>query len=209
MTAQHQTELRLPFNDEWLVFWGGDTLELNHHHDYRVQRYAFDLVMVDETGSFYRGEERTNETSFSFGQPIISPAAGTVLEAVDGMRDNPPGELNTYSLLGNYLLIKHDEDEFSVLAHLKQGSLLVAAGEDVEQGQEIAACGNSGHSTDAHLHYHLQDSDVLARINDHYEEITLARGIKVYFNDLLLERNGIVKPRKECSPVKGDIVSNA
>lgn len=209
MPAQHQTELRLPFNGEWLVFWGGNTAEINQHHGNQSQRYAFDFVKTDEEGNFYRGDEQTNEASFSFGQPILSPADGMVIEAVDGVRDNQPGQLNTYSILGNYLLIKHHEDEFSVLAHLKQHSVVVEAGETVKRGQEIAQCGNSGHSTDAHLHYQLQDFDVFAEINANYKQRKLARGIKVYFADILLERNGITRPRQQCSPIKGDIVSHA
>ena len=209
MPAQHQTELHLPFSGEWLVFWGGDTPELNHHHDSPAEKFAFDFVMTDENGEFYRGGERTNEASFSFGQPIFSPADGTVIEAVDGVRDNQPGQLNTYSILGNYLLLKHDEDEFSVLAHLKQHSVAAKAGDTVESGQQIAECGNSGHSTDTHLRYQLQDFDVFAEMNDQYEQRNLARSIKVYFTDILLERNGITKPRRQCSPIKGDTVSNA
>ncbi|HVV25431.1 MAG TPA: M23 family metallopeptidase [Candidatus Saccharimonadales bacterium] len=209
MPAQHQTELHLPFEGEWLVFWGGDTPELNHHHDSQAEKYAFDFVVTDEGGNFYRDGERTNEASLAFGRPILSPAAGTAIETVDGVRDNRPGRLNTYSILGNYVLIKHNEDEFSLLAHLRQYSLQVQAGEQIEQGQLLAQCGNSGRSSDAHLHYQLQDFDVFAELNTSHEQRALARGIKAYFTDVLLERNGITKPRRQCSPVKDDIVSNA
>lgn len=58
----HSTKLRLPFNDEWLVFWGGDTEQLNHHHNSTAQRYAFDFVQVDENGKFYASDGADNTT---------------------------------------------------------------------------------------------------------------------------------------------------
>lgn len=206
---RNHTELQLPFSGEWLVYWGGGKPELNHHYSNASQKYAIDFVVIDELGGFYQDGTRTNDASYSFGKNILSPAAGVVIEAVDGIRDNEPGILNTYSILGNYLLIKHSEDEFSILSHLRHGSLSVTAGEEIAAGQIIAQCGNSGHSTDAHLHYHLQSSDIFAKLDDNFKQTNVARGVKPYFTDILLERSGITKPRKSCSPIKGDIVSAA
>ena len=45
---KHQTQLSLPFKGKWLVFWGGDTKELNQHHDVPNQRFAFDFVIADD-----------------------------------------------------------------------------------------------------------------------------------------------------------------
>ena len=61
-------------------------------------------------------------------------------------------------LRGNYLLLQHSPREYSLLAHLKPGSLLVRQGESVRQGQPVAACGNSGNSSEPHLHFQLQDT---------------------------------------------------
>lgn len=62
-----------------------------------------------------------------------------------------------YRLAGNYVVIKHAENEYGFLAHLKQGSICVEPGEDVERGQEIGRCGHSGNSSEPHLHFHVHD----------------------------------------------------
>ncbi len=62
---KHQTELSLPFKGRWLVGWGGDTKELNHHHDVPAQRFAFDLLGVDEKGETHRGDGTKNEDIFA------------------------------------------------------------------------------------------------------------------------------------------------
>ena len=121
------TPLRLPFNGEWLTFWGGDTLAQNHHHNNQCQRYGFDFVIVDAMGSMYRVDGSENEQYYSFEQPILAAGDGVVVEAVDGVRDNRPFDINPYSVLGNYVMLQHSEQEFSVLGHLRQGSVSVRA----------------------------------------------------------------------------------
>jgi len=59
------------------------------------------------------------------------------------------------------IVIDHGNGEFSILAHLKRGSIAVKAGDTVEIGQFLGLCGNSGHAAQAHLHYHLQNSPVI------------------------------------------------
>lgn len=206
-----EAELQLPFNGEWLVFWGGDTTRLNYHRSHNApdQRFAFDFVKVDDSGSFYREDFPANGNSYSFGSPIASPASGLVIDVMDELPDNEPGILDeTVRAIGNYVLIRHKPNEYSVLANVQQGSATVDIAQSIESGETIAACGNSGHSTDPHLHYHLQNS---ARLH-HYEdvpEVGPAAGVKPYFANVLRQRRGIIKPAKSCSPIRGDIVSNA
>jgi murein DD-endopeptidase MepM/ murein hydrolase activator NlpD len=64
----------------------------------------------------------------------------------------------TRDFRGNFVIIKHAEKEYSFIAHLKKDSVAVKAGDKVKQGQVIGLCGNSGHSTEPHIHFHLQDS---------------------------------------------------
>src|SRR4051812_32979782 len=97
----------LPFNGFWLTFWGGDTLEKNYHHSTVSQKYAFDFIQTNETGNFFRSNGKTNEDYFSFGLDIIAPSNAVVIEIVDGMRDNKPGELNSFNVIGNYIMLKH------------------------------------------------------------------------------------------------------
>ena len=193
---KHETKLSLPFKDRWRVVWGGDTKELNIHHDTPNQRFAFDFVGVDEHGKSRGGEGKSNEDYFAFGRDVLAPADGVVTDAIDGVRDNEPGSMNPYSALGNAVFIQHREREVSVLAHLKLGSIKVKVGDKVNKGQVIALCGNSGNSSEPHLHYHLQNTPV---IQD-------GTGIKCYFVKVVVMDGGDKKTKVNYSPIKGEIV---
>ena len=193
---EHEARLSLPFEGSWFVIWGGDTKELNQHRGTPNQRFAFDFLMVDASGKSYRGEGKKNEDYPAFGRKIVAPADGVVTEVIRGVRDNVPGSMNPYSALGNAVVIRHREHEVSVLAHLKQGSIEVQVGDRVKRGQLLGLCGNSGNSSEPHLHYHLQNTPI---VQD-------GTGIKCFFHDVLLTREGKTEKMKRCSPVKGDLV---
>jgi murein DD-endopeptidase MepM/ murein hydrolase activator NlpD len=123
-------------------------------------------------------------------------------------RDNLPGNINNYSILGNYLIIRHSKQEFSVLAHLRRGSLKAKAGDRVATGQKIGECGNSGYSSDPHLHYYLQSSDVFACLQN-FEKVNVAMAVKAHFSDVNSRQNGKKVRRNLYSPVKDDRVSRA
>ncbi len=198
---------QLPFKGSWFVFWGGDTKELNYHHDDAAEKYALDMIMLDDNGSSHSAEGLRNEDYYAFGQVISSPADGVVVEAVDGLRDNEPNRTtNNYAFSGNFVMIRHAEKAFSVLAHLKQYSVNVKAGQKVRAGQKLGLCGNSGNSTEPHLHFHVQDDSVWTEIASDYRRKPLAKGVKAYFRTDVL-RNGN-SARKQCyAPVKGDTIA--
>lgn len=150
-----RTRLRLPFEGEWWVFWGGRSREENYHRASALQRYAYDFV-VRRDGSTHRGDGSRNRDYWCEGEPVLAPAAGTVVVAEDGVPENVPGEMNADEKLGNHVVIDHGNDEFSLFAHLQTGSVAVATGETVEPGTPVGACGNSGNSSEPHLHYQLQ-----------------------------------------------------
>ncbi len=194
---RNQSELSLPFRGRWLVVWGGDTEEMNQHHDVPNQRSAFDFLGVDGQGKTRKGEAHANEDYFAFGREILAPADGTVTDVITGVRDNVPGSMNPYSALGNAVLIQHRESEVSVLAHLKLGSIKVKVGDKVKAGHLIGLCGNSGNSSEPHLHYHLQNTPI---IQD-------ATGIKCYFQKVILLQNGKRQDKAEYSPIKSEIIA--
>src|SRR5687767_9218952 len=144
---RNTTMLFLPFKDSWSVAWGGDTRELNYHHDTPNQRFAFDFVVVDGSGQTFKGNGARNEDYYAFGREVLAPAGGIVTDVISGVRDNAPGSMNPYSGLGNAVFIKHGEAEVSILAHLKLGSTRVRVGDNVQRGQVIGLCGNSGNSS--------------------------------------------------------------
>lgn len=189
---RNKTILQLPFKGGWFVGWGGDTKKLNHHHDVPNQKYAFDFVVIDDKKKSYRGKGLTNKEYYAFGKKILSPASGVVVEVIEGVRDNKPGSMNDYSALGNAVIIKHSKNEISVLAHLKQYNSKVRVGDKIKAGQIIGLCGNSGNSSEPHLHYHLQNNEI---IQD-------GKGIKCYFQNVNVKNMF----KEEYSPIKKDIV---
>lgn len=193
---RNKTTLYLPFKGSWFVFWGGDTKKLNAHHNVPNQKFAFDLDAIDKNGKRYKRRGKKNEDYYSFGKKILAPADGVVVEFVDGIRDNKPGLMNDYFIFGNTIIIKHRKNEISVLAHLRQGSLKVKAGDKVKKGQIIALCGNSGNSSEPHLHYHLQDNEIIQK----------GKGIKIFFKDVKLFAKGKEIFYKEYSPRKKDCI---
>jgi hypothetical protein len=196
VVEKHQTELSLPFKGKWLVFWGGDTKELNYHHDTPNQRFAFDFLGVNEEGKTHKGDGKINEDYFAFGREIIAPADGVVTEVINGVRDNVPGSMNPYSAVGNAVLIQHRDNEVSVMAHFKFDSIKVRVGDKVAKGQLIGLCGNSGNSSEPHLHYHLQNTPV---IQD-------GIGIKCLFQKVTIIKDGQPQIKTGYSPVKADII---
>ena len=189
--------LILPFDGSAFVFWGGDTAEMNHHHANPVQRYAFDFVGVPLAVGTQRwsNEGTRNEDFFIFGRAILCPLDGVVIEAVDGLRDNAPGQMNERMISGNFVLIKHGDSVFSHSSHLQCGSVAVKAGASVRRGQVLACCGNSGRSSEPHLHFHLQSDDRIGR----------PEGLKCWFEKVQVGKEILC----DYSPVKGDVVENA
>jgi peptidase M23-like protein len=189
--------LRLPFTGQWLTLWGGDTPEQNHHHPVPSQRHAFDFLIHDKDGKSFRGEGDRNEDYYCFGKPILAPADGVVTDVIRGVRDNKPRSMNPYSAVGNAVLIQHAKHEVSVLAHFKFRSIQVQVGQRVKAGQVLGACGNSGNSSEAHLHYHLMNTPVMQD----------GTGVKCFFARMTVTRDGEAQLKDGYSPVKGDRVA--
>jgi hypothetical protein len=133
----------------------------SHSWGVLAQRFAYDFVISKE-GSTHTGDGRSLKNYYAFGQPLVAPASGVVVAAVDRYRDYPyPGDgwidWRARDIRGNHVILKHDEEAFSLIAHLRQGSCCVNKNQHVEAGQQIGECGNSGHSTEPHIHIHVQD----------------------------------------------------
>ncbi|PCI35757.1 MAG: hypothetical protein COB53_10735 [Elusimicrobia bacterium] len=191
----HQTKITFPLQGRWLIYWGGATLEQNHHAQTRNQRWAFDILGVGRGSKTRRGESDENEDYYCFGREIRSFGKGLVTDVITGVRDNRPGSLNPYSALGNAVVVKHRDHEVSVFAHLKQGSVRVKKGDRVTTGQPLGQCGNSGNSSEPHLHYHMQNTPILQD----------GTGIPVVFDILDVKGKG---RKRLFSPVKGDVIFN-
>ena len=187
---RNTTKMHLPFKGVWSVFWGGDTKELNYHVVSAAQKHAFDILIFDSTGKSYKGTGQNNSDYYAFGKELLAPCDGEVVLVVDGVKDNKPGILNPTYIPGNSVIIKTVNNEYVFFAHFKQHSILVKEGDRIKRGTLIGLCGNSGNSSEPHLHFHLQNA----------EDMNSAMGIKCYFENLKV--NGIGK--MDYSPIKGD-----
>lgn len=192
--ARNTTKLILPFKDEWTVIWGGDTKELNYHVESEAQKNAFDFVITNEKGKSNMTGGKTNDDYYAFGKDLIAPCDGEVVLVVDGVKDNVPGILNPVYVPGNTVIIKTQNNEFLFFAHFKQHSIVVKQGQIIKQGQLLGLCGNSGNSSEPHLHFHIQN----------VEDMNSATGVKCYFDKIQV--NGQTKI--DYSPIQKEKVIN-
>ena len=118
-------------------------------------RYALDFIRIEDGLSFH-GDGTQLADFYSFDLPILSPAWGTVLACRNDVPDNAPGEINLHDNWGNHVLISLPGGQCVLLAHLRQGSISVLPGQWLVPGLPIGRCGNSGRSTQPHLHLHVQ-----------------------------------------------------
>lgn len=154
----------MPICDEWFVFWGGTNEFENYHYLYPHQRYAYDLIRVVDHQTF-KNEGIHNEDYFAFGAKVVAPLDGKVLQVIQHIPDQPVGEMNEADFLGNYIILEHAEGEYSLIAHLKQYSTVVKQGDVVKSGELLALCGNSGNSSEAHIHFQVMDCPHIEQAN--------------------------------------------
>lgn len=160
--AYTKQEYSLPFKGEWFTFWGGSHVLLNYHYAYETQRYAYDFVALED-GASYEGDPSRNESFHAFGREVLAPADGVIAEVANDVEDNVPvGTMNEKQAAGNYVIIDHD-GEYSILAHFKQGSITVQKGDMVKRGDLLGLTGNSGNSSEAHIHFQVSDQPSLEK----------------------------------------------
>ncbi|NUM81155.1 M23 family metallopeptidase [bacterium] len=155
-------EYSLPFQGTWLVSNGGTNKENSHSWGIYAQRFAYDFIKEEDIKNINPFKKNKLDDCTTFNQLILAPADGKVVDIKDGLEDFPePGsykiDWKTKDIRGNYIILQHGPNEFSLLAHLSKKSILVKPGDHVARYQVIAKCGNSGNSTTAHLHFQIQD----------------------------------------------------
>lgn len=174
---EDRTDLILPLRGRLLVFDGHDFYA--HHRRWPLShpilqqlgftgnggRYAYDLSVVDAAGRMFRGDGTRNEDWYGWNAPVLAPGSGTVAAAANDEPDWDVGRTSLpdsmvmtrpLSLYGNYLVIDHGNGEYSLIAHMRRGSVHAQQGTRVTQGQQIGAVGFSGSVYTIHTHYQLQ-----------------------------------------------------
>lgn len=182
-----EVPLALPFHGRWLVQNSPARRVPSHGTDLLGGRYAIDFVGVDRgRRTADRSDWRTLLSTepvdrfVGFGRPILAPVDGVVAEAHDGEVDHvarrSPLTLVPYAagqrsrlrqgvaaIAGNHVVIaQRSTGAFVALVHLRRDSLRVAVGDEVTVGQHLADCGNSGNSTQPHVHVQAMDGLDLA-----------------------------------------------
>lgn len=152
----------LPFEGAWVVVNGGVTKESSHSWEINSQRYAYDFILLNHQGKSYVGDASKLSSYACYGREVLAPADGVVVEVRSDCKDsNVLGDGKTdpfvKDIRGNYVLIRHAEDEFSCLAHLAPGSISVSVGQKVKRKEAIALCGNSGNTSEPHVHFQVQN----------------------------------------------------
>ncbi|MEP7381344.1 MAG: M23 family metallopeptidase [Gemmatimonadota bacterium] len=128
------------------------------------QRFAIDYVKLDTAGKTYKGDKLVNANYYAYGVEALAVADGIVAERKDSIPENIPGAtsravpITLATIGGNHLILDIGGGRFAFYAHLQPGSLRVKVGDTVRKGQVIGLVGNSGNSTEPHLHFHISDA---------------------------------------------------
>ncbi|MCY6959800.1 M23 family metallopeptidase [Clostridium brassicae] len=184
--------VRWPLNEKATVGWGGDTIEINVPHViWASERWAYDLVMEPSN------IDSKNLNDFGiYDKEVVAPVSGTIIAAYDEENDILPNTENFISMEGNHVYIKIDETgTFLLLNHLKKDSVPVKVGDHVKEGDVIGKVGNSGSTSEPHLHIHHQRQDPTKTIHP-----TFAEGLPLYFKDIngkaMPEKGTVITPKK-------------
>jgi hypothetical protein len=189
---------------------------------YFAQRYAIDFEKLGADGRTHSGDPKKNASYFCYGLPVFAVADGRVVAMKDGIPENTPAtgtravEINFDTVGGNHVVLDIGFGRYAFYAHMIPGSLLVNVGDMVKRGQVLGKVGNSGNSTEPHLHFHIVDRPSFLAANGRpylFEDITVksARNIgagdevraeiagpaKRYLSTLVLEDDVITFPSQQ------------
>jgi murein DD-endopeptidase MepM/ murein hydrolase activator NlpD len=178
-------DLSLPLRDgRFYVVQGGASRVINHHYPDRTQKFAVDIDEIDDRGNRGSISDSASVRDYRiYGKAVFSPCEGRVRNVRDGLPDEAPPNGSTRYAGGNFVAI--DCDDVTVfLAHLRPGSITVSAGQVVHLADQLGEVGNSGNSSEPHLHVHAArnaGSDGLGGI-----------GVAIRFHGRFLVRNSLI-----------------
>lgn len=166
-----------PLEGSWSAFAAPS---LNSHHRWAaIQEFSYDFIKMDATGNSHKKDGAKFKHYYAYGQPILAIGDGKVISV---WNDDPESDVLLGSettdenhwekvrslqmsllekgfehLMGNHVIIEHPNGEYSYYMHLKPESVCVKVNDPVSKGQKIAALGQSGMSSEPHLHFQLSD----------------------------------------------------
>ena len=128
------------------------------------QRYAIDWIQLGDDGNSFTGDKHKNSSYHAWDQEIHAVADGKIVEVKDGIAENVPNSdklavpMNSDTLAGNHIIEDLGDGHFAAYAHLRPGTLKVKVGDAVHAGDVIGRLGNTGNSSEPHLHFQVCDA---------------------------------------------------
>ena len=180
-TDDEAIELSFPLKEgTYYIGQGGNHTQMNYHHAYEPQQYALDILKMNKLGFRAKGlSPKELEKYQIYEDNVYSPCHGTVVETESDLPDLIPPETDAENATGNHVALScENTDAIIYIAHMLQDSVKVKKGDTVTEGQEIGKVGNTGNTTEPHLHIHAEKDGV---------------GIPIRFNDRFLVRNNVVR----------------
>ena len=157
--------------DEWLAGNGPSNTSVHrralipiHGHAYISQRFAIDWVQLYPDGKTYRGDPKDNRSYRAYGTEIHAVAEGIVTQTLSDVPQNTPNEkmavpMTLENIGGNHVIMDIGNGLYAFYAHMQPGSLRVKVGDKVRRGQVLGLLGNSGNSSEPHLHFHISNAN--------------------------------------------------
>lgn len=171
--------VEVPVRGRWIAINSPADKVPSHGVHSTGQTHAIDLVHWPDPGTVWTPVHRwplmrRPEDFPGFGQPVLAPADGRVVRTSNSWRDHWsrnswPALLYAFvegsarellgpgALLGNHVILDLGDGTYAALAHLRRGSITVSEGQVVRAGQQLAECGNSGNTSEPHVHFQLMD----------------------------------------------------
>ncbi|MGH7679817.1 MAG: M23 family metallopeptidase [Gemmatimonadaceae bacterium] len=160
-----------PLRGEWLAANGPSNLSGHRRTAMGLkgtvaiaQRFGIDFLQVDESGRSWRGDSTVNASYFAYGEEIHAVGDGQVVATKDSIPENTPRgpvaravPIDLTTVAGNHIVVDMGGRHFAFYAHIQPGTLRVKVGDRVRRGQVLGLVGNSGNSTEPHLHFHIVD----------------------------------------------------
>jgi hypothetical protein len=194
-------DLAYPFEGRWLTRNSPANRVPSHGTTLFATSFAIDFIPVNEAGrtapitfrSLLRPEPA--ERSPGFRRAILAPVQGVVV----GVHNTAPDHhsfrglpsvgyaltqrrrvaAGWVGLAGNHVMIETRDGPVVAVCHLQRASVQVQLGQSVRAGETLGRCGNSGNSTEPHVH--LQAIDRM--------DVPIATAVPITFNGRL-PRNG-------------------
>jgi murein DD-endopeptidase MepM/ murein hydrolase activator NlpD len=198
------------------VWYAGSGASFHTDHRWAVpEEFAVDIAKIGESGLTHKSDGTRFDDYYAYGADVLAAAAGRVSGIANDRPEDPsamqrPNETQEAyfarlqkeqaerlaegltAIAGNYVMIDHGKNEYSLYAHLQPGSLRVHVGDQVKAGDVIGKLGSSGNSTEPHLHFQICDKP----------NPLMCEGIPMNFSNVTIQWADLPRPLQS-----GDVVT--